>query len=602
MKRVTVKDKIVLLLSQYTNLDQEYELSVDLTQDGIARGVGITRSHVAINMTTLKSKGLVEEHMGRVKGHSRQRKIYFLTDKGKTYSNELKGTLHIRPIMIKNMEGEVIEIKMSKLALYLFPFVNRYFNIYELIRYIPSDSVFDTKSFVEQFKADESARTEGKAAIPEVPKAPSPQPAPTPMAPSPTTSEASEKATAEPQQPVGAVYNQMYYNPNVPFQPPPGYPPGYGYQSYYPPPARGPYGYGVPPHPYYQLPPQYRYVQLTPEMLKRQYIGNMSALFALSIFFNTIGMLSMVMTAGYCSPGFFGLFFFSMILALLGFSTGFSKLAFIGKKGKRIMLGMGIYYVFSLIVLLETLFFNFITYLEFEEVYPIFLAMFSFLGLIILGKPLKTELRIELAVVVGVFSILFGIFSGLLLPAQYIINPFVLSPFWILFGATAVITGNELYPNPEEKEKKFQKYLQYIVTGIGAFLTVLLLTRLLYIEYDSSLIPINYVSDACWLGIGLYLVTYRFLPKSYTERMFESIKLTLPLGMGFLFILFGVFLATWGKLFEGSIEIIIGAVIIRYGLFKKLKSKDQSELLVKLSFPIFLLVSEGITFYLILFS
>ena len=78
MKRVTVKDKIVLLLSQYTNLDNEYELTVDLTQDGIARGVGITRSHVAINMTTLKSSSLVEERLGRVKGHSRQRKIYFL--------------------------------------------------------------------------------------------------------------------------------------------------------------------------------------------------------------------------------------------------------------------------------------------------------------------------------------------------------------------------------------------------------------------------------------------------------------------------------------------------------------------------------------------
>ena len=266
------------------------------------------------------------------------------------------------------------------------------------------------------------------------------------------------------------------------------------------------------------------------------------------------------------------------------------------------MMGMGIYYVLSLIILVEAMFFNFVTYLDAEVFGPMMLGMAAFIGLITFGKQLETALRFELAIVIGAFSILFGIFSGLLIPEQYTVSPFVFSPFWVIFGATSIIIGNELNP-PEKDDKKgsFKKYLDHIIIGTGLFMTVIFITRLATVEHDTNRY-LSYISDICWLGVGLYLVSFRLVQKKYSERMLVSVKLSLPLGIGFIFILFGIFLCTWEKLAEGIIEILIGAVVIRYGFTKQLYSANLSELVTKISFPVFLLVAEGITFFLILLS
>ncbi|UCH90217.1 MAG: helix-turn-helix domain-containing protein, partial [Thermoplasmata archaeon] len=90
MKRITVNDKILWHLLPYLKYNQEYEMPVDITQDGIARRVGISRGHVAVSIGELKKRGMIEERLSRVRNVGRQRKVYFLTS---------KGTLHIRALI-----------------------------------------------------------------------------------------------------------------------------------------------------------------------------------------------------------------------------------------------------------------------------------------------------------------------------------------------------------------------------------------------------------------------------------------------------------------------------------------------------------------------
>lgn len=79
---ITVKDRILLHLLDYWGHMPRGEWPPELTQDGIASVVGISRSHVAVTLPDLVESGQVETVVDRVKGRSRRVKIYHLTYQG----------------------------------------------------------------------------------------------------------------------------------------------------------------------------------------------------------------------------------------------------------------------------------------------------------------------------------------------------------------------------------------------------------------------------------------------------------------------------------------------------------------------------------------
>ncbi|MBN1539885.1 MAG: AAA family ATPase [Candidatus Thermoplasmatota archaeon] len=88
-KRLTVGDRIMILLLGYTRFRGELQAPIDVTQDGIADNLGIIRSAVPRAVGSLMNRNLVEENLAHIDGLTRRRKIYLLTDEGIMAAREL---------------------------------------------------------------------------------------------------------------------------------------------------------------------------------------------------------------------------------------------------------------------------------------------------------------------------------------------------------------------------------------------------------------------------------------------------------------------------------------------------------------------------------
>ena len=92
MTRLTIAEKIILHLSRYELCpdDEEFNISWDLTQDGIAASLRITRAHSSIELKKLREKGKVAERQTHIKSGGVRRKSYALTTSGMDEAKHLR--------------------------------------------------------------------------------------------------------------------------------------------------------------------------------------------------------------------------------------------------------------------------------------------------------------------------------------------------------------------------------------------------------------------------------------------------------------------------------------------------------------------------------
>jgi hypothetical protein len=79
---LTVGERIVLHLAQYSKYLDSYDAPLDVSQDGIAAALRISRAHAAIELKKLKDGGEVIEKLVHIKKGKTKRKVYFLTSPG----------------------------------------------------------------------------------------------------------------------------------------------------------------------------------------------------------------------------------------------------------------------------------------------------------------------------------------------------------------------------------------------------------------------------------------------------------------------------------------------------------------------------------------
>ncbi|MCL2142718.1 MAG: hypothetical protein FWH44_00430 [Methanomassiliicoccaceae archaeon] len=92
MTRLTIAERILLHLSRYDLVDEdEFDIPWDLTQDGIASSLRITRAHSSIELKKLRECGKVAERQKHIKGGGVKRKSYMLTSIGMEEADRLKG-------------------------------------------------------------------------------------------------------------------------------------------------------------------------------------------------------------------------------------------------------------------------------------------------------------------------------------------------------------------------------------------------------------------------------------------------------------------------------------------------------------------------------
>ena len=84
MASLSVKQKALIFLNRFKTLDSSniYNTPWEITQDGVANALCISRAHASIILNQLKDEGNVEEKITHVKNGKVKRKSYFLTPAG----------------------------------------------------------------------------------------------------------------------------------------------------------------------------------------------------------------------------------------------------------------------------------------------------------------------------------------------------------------------------------------------------------------------------------------------------------------------------------------------------------------------------------------
>lgn len=137
-----VQERILLHLLDYSDYKDSIEVPFALSQMGIANAVAIARSNVPRAIAGLKDQNILVERQAHVKGVSRKRKAYFLTDSGVALANETWERLSEFPVrcILDDQPAVLTTLNGAKSVL---PFEMRPVDI---IRYIDDNNCLDVRN------------------------------------------------------------------------------------------------------------------------------------------------------------------------------------------------------------------------------------------------------------------------------------------------------------------------------------------------------------------------------------------------------------------------------------------------------------------------
>ncbi|MBL6891136.1 MAG: tetratricopeptide repeat protein [Candidatus Poseidoniaceae archaeon] len=136
-----VQERILLHLLDYSDYKSSVEVPFSISQMGIANAVAIARSNVPRAIAGLKDQGLLIERQAHVKGVSRKRKAYFLTDSGMNVAEETWNELRSFPLRCILEDGQISNTNLGEINTIL-PFSMRSVDI---IRYLDENCILDVR-------------------------------------------------------------------------------------------------------------------------------------------------------------------------------------------------------------------------------------------------------------------------------------------------------------------------------------------------------------------------------------------------------------------------------------------------------------------------
>ncbi len=111
---LTVKDRIQLYLFDYNRYTEAFDVPVEVTQEAIAKAVGIRVHHVPQYVRPLMGDGLVEERTSHIEKQKRRRKAYFLSAKGRAQVAALRNSLLQETVPLRRRGGEMEQVPLSR--------------------------------------------------------------------------------------------------------------------------------------------------------------------------------------------------------------------------------------------------------------------------------------------------------------------------------------------------------------------------------------------------------------------------------------------------------------------------------------------------------
>ena len=164
MKSLTVQEKIILHLSQFTSYREKIVVPTDITQEGIAEAIGVQRPHVSVEIKRMMKKGLLEEFKAHA-GGTKRRKAYSLTSGGYRKYGEMMEALQKRRVKL-SMDGYEKEMKGEEALRYL----NSSMGVpYAIAAEIVMEAEIITKDTIENKKRS-MERTIYSSPLPEIPE------------------------------------------------------------------------------------------------------------------------------------------------------------------------------------------------------------------------------------------------------------------------------------------------------------------------------------------------------------------------------------------------------------------------------------------------
>ena len=109
---LTSKDRIVLYLSDFQNLEDRYELPADVVQQAIAYGTGVQRKHLSQYLKDLMDEGMITERKAHVQSMKQRMNGYYLTSSGHSRGVALRDKVGTVVVPVK-IEGETKRMKVS---------------------------------------------------------------------------------------------------------------------------------------------------------------------------------------------------------------------------------------------------------------------------------------------------------------------------------------------------------------------------------------------------------------------------------------------------------------------------------------------------------
>ncbi|HLE46126.1 MAG TPA: tetratricopeptide repeat protein [Thermoplasmata archaeon] len=92
-------------LSAFSRHADAYECPPETTQDGIAKSLGISRAHAALEVKRLKDASRIEERVAHVVGARTRRKVYFLLPAGMEVARRMREHAKTRRVVVLDGEG-----------------------------------------------------------------------------------------------------------------------------------------------------------------------------------------------------------------------------------------------------------------------------------------------------------------------------------------------------------------------------------------------------------------------------------------------------------------------------------------------------------------
>jgi tetratricopeptide (TPR) repeat protein len=117
---LTVGERIILHLARYSKHREDYDVPLDVSQDGIASAIRISRAHAAIELKKLKETEDVSERLAHIRKGRNRRKVYFLTTRGEDKANSIrdfaeKEGIDIRPLLdLRRCSGKELWESLDK--------------------------------------------------------------------------------------------------------------------------------------------------------------------------------------------------------------------------------------------------------------------------------------------------------------------------------------------------------------------------------------------------------------------------------------------------------------------------------------------------------